>query len=252
MKTGKLQTFIYIVVLGSLAVSVLLNIFLYSGLRKYYTLLYAVELDPLGLAYFQNSVNQQSFDDKRSEVVFFGDSRTAQWPGPQLEEFLFINPGIGNQTSAQVANRFEVHVRPLQPDIVVIQVGINDLKTIPLFPGKKPEIVSNCEANIEKIVQDSLAMGSTVIITTIFPAGQVPLHRRLVWSEEISKAIDEVNRYIRDGAQDPVILFDAAAILSDPKGQMRKEYRLDELHLNKEGYEALNLELIKLLKRVEE
>ena len=251
MQTSKLQTFVFIVVLGSLAVSVFLNLLLYSRLRKYYTLLYAVELDPLGLSYFQNGVDQQKFDDKRSEVVFFGDSRAAQWPDPQLEEFSFINRAIGNQTSAQVANRFEVHVRPLQPDIVVIQVGINDLKTIPLFPGRKQDIVSNCEANIETIVQDSLEMGSTVIITTIFPAGQVPLHRRLVWSEEITKAIEEVNHYIRGLAQDPVILFDAAVILSHPNGQMRREYRLDELHLNKEGYEALNLELIKILKNLE-
>lgn len=247
MQTSNSRKFVFRTILIFLVFSVFLNLFLYSRLRKYYTLLYAVELDPLGLSYFQNSEDQNKLDDHLS-VVFYGDSRAAQWPNPQLNEFSFVNRGIGNQTSAQVLNRFDVHMRSLQPDIVVIQVGINDLKTIPLFPGNEQEIISNCEANIERMIQDSVEMGSTVIVTTIFPTGKIPLHRRLVWSDEINKAIDEVNNYIPNLTQDQVILFDAAAILSDTNGQMKREFSLDELHLNQEGYEALNLELIKILK----
>lgn len=40
----------------------------------------------------------------------------------------------GAQTSAQVVWRFAEHIAPLQPDKIILQVGINDLKTIPLFP----------------------------------------------------------------------------------------------------------------------
>ena len=248
---SKWKTFVFIAVLTSLVFSIFLNLFLYSSLKRYYTLLYTVELDPLGLSYFQNEPDQSNIDETSSKVVLFGDSRAAQWPNPHLEEFTFVNRGIGNQTSAQVANRFNEHVKPIQPDIVVLQVGINDLKTIPLFPGREQKIISNCEANIEKIVQDSLETGSTVILTTIFPAGQIPLHRRLVWSNEISIAIEEVNHFIRNLEQDQVIIFDAAAILLDTNGQMRQEYGFDELHLNEAGYEALNLELVKILNSLE-
>ena len=94
-------------------------------------------------------------------------------------------------------------------------------------------------------------MGSTVIITTIFPTGEIPFLRRLVWSEEIKEALDEVNSHIRNLVHDDVILFDAAGVLSNTNGQMRREYSLDELHLNYAGYEALNFELTKILKRLE-
>jgi hypothetical protein len=125
------------VILLFLGFSVLLNFVLYSQLRKYYALLYAVVLDPRGLAYFQENSDQQKPNENLQTVVFFGDSRAAQWPDPNLEGFWFVNRGIGNQTSSQIVNRFEEHIVPLQPDIVVLQLCINDLKTIPLFPERK-------------------------------------------------------------------------------------------------------------------
>jgi lysophospholipase L1-like esterase len=205
----------------------------------------------LGLSSFQHPANGQNPEDGSPVVVFFGDSRAAQWPAPQLKEFSFINRGIGNQTSAQVVSRFAAHVTPLQPEVVILQVGINDLKTLPLFPDRKREIVANCKANIQTMIEDSLTLGSTVVVTTIFPTGDIPLHRRLVWSDEIDQAIEEINHYIRTLGQDRVIVFDAAEILSDTRGQLRREYRLDELHLNEAGYEALNLELTPILHRPE-
>ncbi|NJK68936.1 MAG: hypothetical protein HC789_06100 [Microcoleus sp. CSU_2_2] len=33
-------------------------------------------------------------------------------------------------------------------------------------------------------------------MTTIFPVGEVPLERKPFWSDEISRAIKEVNAYI--------------------------------------------------------
>lgn len=251
MKTSRLSKVVFVAILVSLALSVVLNLFLYGRLRKYYSLLYAVELDPLGLSSFQSSTNGQDLEDGSPTIVFFGDSRAAQWPNPQLDAFLFINRGIGNQTSAQVLSRFDAHVKPLQADIVIMQVGVNDLKTIPLFPERKREIIANCKANIEKMIQDSLELGATVIVTTIFPTGEIPLLRRLVWSDEIDRAIEEVNDFIRNSAEDQVIVFDAAEILADTNGQMKREYSLDALHLNTYGYEALNLELTQILARLE-
>ncbi|MEK0196152.1 hypothetical protein WME70_32745, partial [Microcoleus anatoxicus PTRS1] len=40
------------------------------------------------------------------------------------------------------------HVASLKPKIIVIQVGVNDLKAIPLFPEQKEAIIRNCETNI--------------------------------------------------------------------------------------------------------
>jgi len=249
MKTNKSKTIILIGALIALTFSGFLNFFLYRQLRLYYTLLYAIELDPLGLSYFQNEAPRQSGD--KPIVVFFGDSRASQWITPITDDFTFINRGVGNQTSAQVAGRFDAHIKPLQPDVVIIQVCVNDLKTIPLFPGKEQEIISNCKTNLQKIVQDSLALNATIIVTTIIPpTGKVPLTRRLAWSNNVYKAVDEVNAYILNMADEHVIVFDAASIISDRENKMKIEYSNDFLHLNKAGYQALNLELVKILEGI--
>lgn len=235
-----------LVVSISLLASIALNALLYRELRKYYTLLYASELDPLGLSYFQGDDDQQT--SYKPIVVFYGDSRAANWIPPQSDDYTFINRGIGNQTSAQVLLRFEEHVQPLQPDVIIVQVCINDLKTIPLFPEQKDEIITICKTNIEGIVQKSLELNSAVILTTIFPtSGDVPLARRPVWSDEIYRAVDDVNNFILSHKADNVIIFDTAGILSNAEGNTKSEYVYDLLHLNDKGYDALNAELVKVL-----
>ncbi len=222
------------------------NVFLYRELRKYYALLYNSQLDPIGLSYFQEATDQTTRD--KPTVVFYGDSRAAQWIAPQTDEYAFINRGIGNQTSAQVLLRFEEHIQPLQPDAIILQVCVNDLKTIPLFPDSKDEIIAACENNIEAIIQKSRGLDSVVILTTVFPtSGNVPLARRLVWSDEVYEAIDRVNGFILNYQAEGVVVFDAAGILSNPEGNVKSGYARDLLHVNDAGYSALNAELVKLL-----
>ncbi len=230
-----------------LIVSLAFNAILYKELMKYYKLLYTSQLDPLGLSYFQEDQNQNTSD--KPIVIFYGDSRAAQWITPQTDNYTFLNRGIGNQTSAQVLLRFEEHIQPLHPDVVIIQVCINDLKTIPLFPEQKDEIIANCEANIESLVQKSLAADSIVILTTVFPtSGNVPLARQLVWSDDVYEAIAKVNDFILHYKANNVFIFDTAKILSNAEGDTKSEYVYDLLHLNSAGYDALNLELIRILK----
>lgn len=246
MKPKKFWRGIFFAALFLALVSITLNIVLYSQLKRYYTYLYAVELDPLGLEYYGDAQALPTVQGAQS-VVFFGDSRAAQWTQPTLPGFTFNNRGIGNQTTAQVLNRFDEHILPLHPDVIILQVGINDLKTIPLFPERKAEIVSNCKENIRQIVEKSLEAGSVAVITTIFPIGEIPLQRRLVWSNDIEAARIEVNEYIRRLAAENVFIFDSAVLLSDSSGKIKPEYGYDTLHLNPAGYDVLNLELMKLL-----
>ncbi|MGF1522456.1 MAG: SGNH/GDSL hydrolase family protein [Leptolyngbyaceae cyanobacterium] len=147
----------------------------------------------------------------------------------------------------QVAQRFDHHVRPLQPDAVIVQVGINDLKAIGLFPGRREAIIAACKAHIQQIVEDSTAIGATVILTTIFPTGAVPLERQPFWSDAIAEAVVEVNNYLFTLANEQVIVLDTFTVLANSQGQVLPKYSRDELHLNAQGYAVLNDELVRLL-----
>jgi lysophospholipase L1-like esterase len=234
-----------LLLIGSLAANWLL--FIYA--QEYYTSLQMTRLDPLGLSYFSDTAVTHKTD--KVTAVFFGDSRAAQWPAPDgLPDIHFVNRGIGAQTSAQIVERFDEHVRPLQPDILIVQMCINDLKTIPLFPHSSEQIVATCQQNIRQVVEQASAMGTTVILTTIFPIGDFPIERRLYWSPEIETAVTEVNAYIQTLAIENVHILDAHTLLADESGKLRSEFATDELHLNATGYTQLNTALSQTLTEI--
>jgi lysophospholipase L1-like esterase len=217
------------------------NILLFESGQQYYSDLNAARLDPLGLSYFRDGPPPPV-----GGVVFFGDSRAASWPAPAESDLVFVNRGIGAQTTAQIAGRFDAHIAPLKPQVVILQAGVNDLKAIPLFPVQKQAIIANCKANLREMIDRSRTLGATVIVTTIFPVGEVPLIRRPFWSADVAPAVEDVNAFLRSLAGERVIVFDAYAVLQDG-GTVRAEYALDELHLNDAGYAALNTELSRVL-----
>lgn len=204
----------------------------------------AVRLDPLQLSVYPDTPVKQP-DLQR--IVFFEDSRALSWPAPQLQGSEFLNRGIGDQTSEQIRLRYAAHVQPLKADLVILQLGVNDLKNIPLFPAKRSAIVEQLQRNLQLIVQQAKADGSQVVITTIFPIGKVPLGRRLVWSDEVAPAIRDVNRFISSLAGDGVQVLDAFGVLQGTSDLIQANYSRDLLHLNAQGYAALNAALLAVL-----
>lgn len=63
-----------------------------------------------------------------NRVVFFGDSITDIW---KLQDFFpnkpYVNRGIGGQTTPQMLVRFQQDVINLQPKVVLILAGTNDI-----------------------------------------------------------------------------------------------------------------------------
>lgn len=252
MKSNRILIIALVVISIALIISLVFNYVIFSFSRQYYLQLNGTRLDPLGLSAYPSDKNEEVTNPKPS-VVFFGDSRAYQWPEPPgLNQFQFVNRGIGAQTSPQVVERYDDHIKPLKPDILLIQVCINDLKTIPLFPHLKSSIIRTCQENIKWIVLEAQKEEAIVILTTIFPLGKLPFERRFFWSDDVGEAIEDVNEYIYTLQDERVIIFDSAAILADEEGIVREEYSWDFLHLNEAGYKALNEELIVLLKELEE
>jgi lysophospholipase L1-like esterase len=247
-KQKRLFSLTLLLCLVALVVSLAFNALLFIQARYYYLQLNEINLDPLGLrAFSANSLPQDIPAASTATVVFFGDSRAEMWSAPtNLKGFSFVNRGINNQTTAQVLGRFDKHVVPLRPNIIVVQVGINDLKTIPLFPERKAAIISNCKANIQQLVARSVNSGATVILTTIFPTGPVPLTRQPFWSPDIAQAVSEVNAYLYSLKARDVLILDAYSLLAH-KGQAQSNYVRDTLHFNEKGYKVLNQELTKVL-----
>ncbi|MEM8639935.1 MAG: GDSL-type esterase/lipase family protein [Cyanobacteria bacterium P01_G01_bin.54] len=231
-----------------LGISVTSNFLLFKRAKLYYLELNKTRLDPAELSYYTHQDLPQKKGD-RPRVIFFGDSRAESWLSPESEAYEWFNRGIAGQTAVQTSQRFAAHVEPLHPDVVVVQVGINDLKTIALFPERRDEIVANCLANIRRIVVDAQRIGSTVIVTTIFPTGEIPLARRPFWSDKIEGAITQVNGEILTLAGEQVIVLDSFQLLAGAQRKLPRNYQKDELHLKPMGYAPLNQALLTALEK---
>ena len=248
MKSINQYVLIIIISLFLLA-SLLVNLFFYRELKIVYLYWYATSLNPLSLKRYSDDKVLEKTRENQTKVVFFGDSRAVQWRKPELTEFQFINRGISGQTSAQVLLRFDRHVAVLNPEIIVIQVGVNDLRMLAQYPRTREDIVQNCQQNIAQIVQKAKEIGAKVVLTTVFPLGEetISVQQRLFWPpiNYIEQDIIEVNNYIKTLEEDAVI-FDAYELLK-AQGENYPKYYRDLLHLNGRGYKFLNQHLSKLL-----
>lgn len=212
--------------------------------------MFSSRLDPIGLNYYPDTlpVNQSDIKTK-PKIMFYGDSRALSWANPKVDQYDFINRAIGGQTSVQIVARFQQHVVVHQPDIIILQLCVNDLKMVPLFPEKEREIVDNCKKNLLQIIQQAHEINAKVIISTIFPLGDLSIAQTVFGFREmpIMKAIDEVNVYIHSLATDNAIIFDAYGVLKGKGQKIEEHYARDWLHLNASGYELLNKKLVELL-----
>ncbi|MGD1702152.1 SGNH/GDSL hydrolase family protein [Dapis sp. BLCC M229] len=231
-------------------VSLWLNFLFFNRSRNFYLKLNSLQLNPLAINYYPLAPNpEETGNSQQKNIIFFGDSRARAWNLPEgFDDFNFIDRGISGQTTGQVLGRLNRHIKPLYPDIVIVQVGVNDLYRIPLFPENKETIISECKSNIKEIVSQSRQLGAVVILTTIFPLAEVPLERKIFWSPDIViSAIKEVNDFIYSLENKEVIIFDTGDILVNQQGKVREEYSRDFLHLNRAGYKTLNEKLMPIL-----
>lgn len=225
-------------------VSLAANVIMFRRGSDYFRELNAVHLDPLGLSmHAADPVPTLGADQLR--VVFFGDSRAMMWfDPPGLPRYQFVNRGVAQQTTAQVLARFDHEIPSLHPDVVVLEVGVNDLKTIPLFPSRRHEIVETAKRNTHEIVGKIRALGAEVVLVTVFPLGPINIVRQPFWSGDVARAIEEINRDLETLTEKHVLILHADGVLLDRSHVLRSPFARDMLHLTPAAYAALNEQML--------
>jgi lysophospholipase L1-like esterase len=228
-----------------LAASLGANAYLVHRARTYFQASLALRLDPVGLKVYESDRAKPADEDP--VLLFFGDSRALMWKEPpRVAGYRVVNRGIGNQTTAQILMRVDSDVVPLHPAIVVLEAGVNDLKTIAQLPALRSQIVADCESNLRRIVERCRQAGAAVVMVSVFGIGDVSLWRRPFWSEDVGAAVREVNAVLARLAGDKVLFLDADPVLGGG-GRIQGDYQLDYLHLSPAGYHALDGRLLLLL-----
>jgi lysophospholipase L1-like esterase len=131
-------------------------------------------------------------------VLLLGDSRMAQWGLPALAPWRVVNAGAAGFTTGQILLCAPALLDQIQPDVVVLQAAINDLKFLGLRPEMLPQVMTLALSNITAIVQDSARHHCKVILLPTWPAGKPSLARSLVWSKAVSAAVAQLNAQLQE------------------------------------------------------
>jgi|ADGO01.1.fsa_nt_gi lysophospholipase L1-like esterase len=167
------------------------------------------------------------------ETVFLGDSITEGWARVDTDFFSKgnVGRGISAQTTPQMLVRMHADVIDLKPRVVHIMAGTNDIahNTGPM----RPEDTHN---NIMAMCEIARAHGLRIVL------GSVPPASKYWWRPEVQPkaAALALNDWIRGYAKEiGAVYADYAAVLSDSKGDVKRDLAKDEVHPTPEGYAAM-------------
>ena len=167
-------------------------------------------------------------------IVFMGDSITELWSVVHpsfFSEKLYINRGIGGQTSPQMLVRFRADVIALKPSVVVLLAGANDIAQ-----NTGPSTLEMIANNIFSMVELATANNIKVILCSVLPAIDFPWRKGLQPAEKIVT----LNKMILEYADANDILYlNYYSVMVDNQKGLNSIYSEDGVHPNKSGYEVM-------------
>lgn len=169
---------------------------------------------------------------KKVDIVFIGNSITEGWVKSHPEFFSennYTGRGISGQTTSQMLLRFQNDVVALQPKLVIINAGINDIaQNTGIYD---PDFTFN---NIKAMADIAQKNGIKVIITSVLPAAAFP------WRKEITdtpQKVDALNKRLKQYTDNNKLIFvDYNTAMRDSKGGMREGLSKDGIHPVPAGY----------------
>jgi len=169
-----------------------------------------------------------------NRVVFLGDSITDTW-GKHFDQYFpgkpYIGRGITSETTQQMLIRFRPDVIALQPKVVVILAGTND-------------IAGNTGRSSQEMIQNNLISmidlaefnHIKVVLVSVLPASDY------FWSRGIEPAekIVALNAWMKAyAAKRGLVYVDCHTPMSDVQHGMKTEYSPDGTHPSPAGYAVM-------------
>ncbi|MGW9686145.1 SGNH/GDSL hydrolase family protein [Flagellimonas sp. 2504JD1-5] len=181
--------------------------------------------------YQEANATLPALTDGENRVVFMGNSITEGWSiaSPKFFEGKpYINRGISGQTTPQMLLRFRQDVIALQPKIVLILAGTNDIAG-----NTGPATLEQIHDNILSMVELAEANRIRPIICSVVPAFDYP------WRPGLNPnvKIPELNAMLQATAkQKGLIYLDYFSSMADKRNGLPEALAEDGVHPTKKGY----------------
>ncbi len=167
-------------------------------------------------------------------VVFYGNSITDVWAGYFDSMFPgkpYVGRGISGQTTPQMLVRFRQDVIALNPAVVVILAGTNDIAG-----NTGPSTLAMIEDNLISMVELAEANGISVVLSSVLPVYD---YRWRPGLEPAGKII-ELNAWMRGYAsRRDVVYLDYHTVMADERQGLKSALSEDGVHPNEAGYQVM-------------
>lgn len=171
----------------------------------------------------------------KDRIVFIGDSITEGWSDFSPEFFQqnnFVNRGISGQTTPQMLIRLKPDAVHLDPKMIVINGGTNDIAGN-TGPSSPEMIIDNLCSMAEIAIKNNI----DVALTTILPVYKYPGNDEVA---DPPKIISFINSALEEYCKkNSLIYVDYYSSMVDGKKGLKSEYGNDGVHPTKEGYEVM-------------
>lgn len=182
---------------------------------------------------------------KENRVVFMGNSITQNWTRDHGVFFesnpSYVNRGISGQTSAQMLLRFRPDVIELNPKVVVISAGTNDIAE-----NRGPISIERIAGNIFSMAELAKSSGIKVVLASVLPASSYS------WSPSIEPTdkIIELNELLKKYAKkNKIVYLDYYTSMVNENKALIKKLGRDTVHPNADGYEIMEPLVQKAIKK---
>jgi lysophospholipase L1-like esterase len=168
-----------------------------------------------------------------NRVVFLGDDITEHWAdsGRFFAGKPYLNRGISGQTTPQMLVRFRQDVIALQPKVVVILAGMNDLASM-----MGPSTQGTMADNFMSMTELAKAHGIRVVLASVTPV--CDCYKNQTAARPQGKIIG-LNGWIKDyAAESGSVYLDYYSALADGRN-FKKELTADGLLPNEAGYAVM-------------
>ncbi len=167
-----------------------------------------------------------------ARVVFLGDSITEFWPlSDSFPGKPYVDRGISGQTTPQILLRFRQDVIALQPRVVVILAGTNDIAE-----NTGPITLAAIEDNLMSMVGLAKRNGVRVVLSALVPAAKYPWRPDLAPLEKIRALNDWIKDY---AAKEDLVFLDYYPAMANEQGGLKSELSEDGVHPNQAGYAVM-------------
>ena len=180
----------------------------------------------------ENLKNSSSGGDR---IVLVGDSITEGWTefNPEFfQENNMINRGISGQTTPQMLIRFKQDAVHLNPKIIIINGGTNDI-----WGNTGPSTAEMIIDNLCSMAEIAAKNDINVALSTILPVYKYPERDDII---DPPKTISLINSVLLGYCKKNGLTFlDYYTPMVDEKKGLNSDYGTDGVHPNREGYHVM-------------